>query len=100
MESSPVGTTERLVLFLAPDAARRIGFAGFRAAIAGAVLASPNHEFPSSGIFMNHAAHDLDKFIRAAPRDAQNPRRVSNRRRPALVVSDRVRHGFDHTRSG
>jgi hypothetical protein len=46
---------------------------------------------------MNHAAHDLDKFIRATLRDAQNPRSVSNRRRPAVVDSDWVRHGFDYS---
>ncbi len=75
-------------------AAFRIRFAGFRAAIAGAVLGGPNHEFPGSVIFMNHAAHRTNELVGAALRNAQNPRSVSNRGRPAVVDSDWVRHGL------
>jgi hypothetical protein len=70
-------------------AALRICFAGFCPAIAGSVL---DDEFPSSGIFMNHAAYFTDELIRAALGNAQNPSRVANRSWLAVVDSYRLRH--------
>jgi hypothetical protein len=43
---------------------------------------------------MNHAAYGTNQFAHPAFRHTQNPGRVSNRRRPAVVYSDRLRHVF------
>jgi hypothetical protein len=68
---------------------------GFCPAIAGGVL---DDEFPSSGIFVNHAAHFTDELIGAALGDAENPSRVPNRSWLAVVDSYRLRHQFSITR--
>jgi len=52
----------------------------------------PDHDFPSLGISMDHPLYFADDCFGTLLRDAQNPRRIERRCRPAVVDSDRLPH--------
>ncbi len=52
----------------------------------------PDHDFPSLGISVDHPLYFPNDRLGTLLRNAQNPRRIERRCRPAVVDSDRLPH--------
>src|ERR1700690_1885590 len=60
----------------------------------------PDHDFPSLSIPVDHPLYFTDDRLGTLLRNAQNPRRIERRRRPAVIDSDRLPHVVIIRRAG
>src|ERR1700678_1233608 len=60
----------------------------------------PDHDFPSLSIPVDHPPYFTDDRLGTLLRNAQNPRRIERRCRPAVVDSDRLPHVVIIRRAG